>query len=220
MKRELASVAFFAVAWVLFAGGGLAMAQSEGTMDEYGNAIAIPVGSGPNGVIHVDVNHLVHDNYFGSSLNVVSGSVDDNGSIGGDYDVNISDTGSDMQVWPLNAYSAAIVVNATGQAVALHNGDTIGPDATFQDFPSGTVGEWTKGADAALGLRFHCDGRLPNPVASGVCYGYVQLRTTGTAAFPVTMLDTTFDGDGDPIVVAGLGSLAPPPATITPNSLA
>lgn len=207
MKRGLTSVVCMAVAWGLFAGNDA-------------NAITIPAGGGTNGVIHVDVNHLVHDDYFGSSLNVVTGAVDDTGSIGGNYDVNISDTGSDMQVWPLNAYSAAVVVNASGLAVALHDGDTIGPDATFQNFTAGTVSEWTNGTDAALGMRFNCDGRLPNPVASGVCYGYVQLRTSGTAAFPVTIVDTTFDGDGNPIAVSGLGSLTPPAATITPDSLA
>jgi hypothetical protein len=188
--------------------------------DGDGNAIVIPSADGTNGIIHVDVNHLVHDNFFGSSLNVVTGAVDDNGSISGNYDVNISDTGQDMQVWPLNAYSAAIVVNANGLAAALHDGDTVGPDSTFQDFPSGTVAEWTNGTDAALGVRFHCDGRLPNPVASGICYGYVQLRTTGTLAFPVTIVDTRFDGDGNAVAVSGLGSLAPPVATITPAALA
>lgn len=194
----------------------------DAAFDGDGNPIAIPEGGGggaANGIIDVGVNHPVRRHHGGTSLNVVTGAYDDNGSIGGDYDVNIG-YGTVIQGWPLNAHRAAVAVDANGQMLALHNGDTIGPDTRFQDFLAGPVREWENGTEAALGIRFDCDGRLPNPVAGGICYGYVRLRSIGTTGYPALILGTTFNGDGDPITVSGLGSLPPPQATVAAGTLA
>jgi len=189
------------------------------TFDGDGHTITIPQVVVPNGLIHKDVGHTVQRSFNGVSLNVVSGVVNDNGPVGGDYDLNLGQS-SDFQGWPISTYHAAIAVDASGKMLALHNGDVIGPGSTFK---SGSVvgasSEWFAGTDAALGIRFQCDGRLANPVPGNLCYGYVRLKTLGETAYPFTIVSTDLDGDGNAITVTGIDALPDPVATTAPAQL-
>jgi len=199
--------------------GGFPATVLDMSFDGDGNAITIPQTVVPNGLIHHDVGHTVQRTFNGVSLNVVTGDYNDNGPIGSGYDLNLGYSGV-FQGWPLAAYNAALAVDASGQMLALHNGDTIGSGTTFQSGAVlGATSEWLSGTDAAIGIRFQCDGRLANPVPGNFCYGYVHLKTVGATGYPVTIVATDLDGDGNAITVTGIDSLPDPAATTEPAAL-
>lgn len=179
-----------------------------------------PAGSG-NGIIQSGpLNHAVQATTAGTSLNIVTSALDDTGPISGDWDFNFWSSSSAFTFYTITTYATAYVVDGSGKAVVLHNGDVIGPSSTFSTGASvSAAAEWLAGTDGVVGVKFNCDGRLTFAVPSGVCYGYIHITTTGTTGFPATIVDTTFDGDGNPITVGGVTPPADPSATVTPTSL-
>ena len=164
-----------------------------------------------NGIYHSPpLNHDVQDTIAGTSLNFVSGNFDDSGPISGDWDINFWDDGA-FALWNVDTYNVAVVVDGDGTASLLQPGDTVGAASAF----SGTGGTvdvaagWVAGVDGYLGVKFDCDGRLVNPVPSGVCFGYVHVITGDTNGFPATIVEYSYDGDGNDIVVAPAGPPVP-----------
>ncbi|HET7923319.1 MAG TPA: hypothetical protein VFL30_00385, partial [Rhodanobacteraceae bacterium] len=164
-----------------------------------------------NGIYHSPpLNHDVQDSIAGTSLNFVSGDFDDSGPISGDWDLNFWDDGA-IALWTVDTYNVAVVVDGDGNAALLQPGDTVGAASAF----SGTGGTvdmaagWVAGVDGYVGVKFDCDGRLVNPVPSGVCFGYVHMVTGDTNGFPATVIEYSYDGDGNDIVVAPPGPPVP-----------
>ena len=164
-----------------------------------------------NGIYHSPpLNHDVQDTIAGTSLNFVSGAFDDSGPISGDWDINFWDDGA-FALWNVDTYNVAAVVDGDGNVALLQPGDTVGAASTFSG-TGGTVdvaAEWVAGADGYVGVKFDCDGRLVNPVPSGVCFGYVHVVTGDTNGFPATIVEYSYDGDGNDIVVAPAGPPVP-----------
>ncbi len=185
-------------------------------------ASMVPDGAS-NGIIHsAALNHAVMENTGGTSLNIMTSAFDDAGPISGDWDFNFWASSGTLRFWTVGTHSAKIAVDGSGKAIAFHNGDVIGPALTFSG--SGTSvqagSEWLGGTTAALGVQFACNARgLPWPVVGGTCYGFIQMSTLGPKGFPATIIDTTFDGDGNAITVSGVIVLNDPSATITPNGV-
>ena len=187
-------------------------------------AAAPVVRGGGNGVYHSPpLNHDVQDSVAGTSLNFVSGDFDDTGPISGDWDINFWDDGA-FALWTVDTYNVAVVVDGDGTAMLMQPGDTVGAASTFSG-TGGTVdvaADWVAGADGYVGVKFDCDGRLVNPVPSGVCFGYVHVVTGDAAGFPATIVAYSDDGDGHDIGVAPAGppvpsaakSFAPSPISI------
>jgi hypothetical protein len=156
------------------------------------------------------LNHDVQDTIGGTSLNLVSGAFDDTGPISGDWDINFWDDGA-IALWTVDTYNVEAVVDGDGLVAVLQPGDTVGAGSTFSD-TGGTVdtaADWAAGVDGYVGVKFGCDGRLANPVPSGTCYGYIHLVTTGDTGFPATIVEYSYDGDGNDIVVAPAGPPVP-----------
>jgi hypothetical protein len=180
-------------------------------------------GTPVNGVAFVILNHPLSDSLDGSSLNIVSGAFDDGGPTTGDWDFNFFDDGTDgLTLRTIVTHATAYMVDGSGDIAALAPGATIGPTSSFSSVSGGSVAApaLRAGVDGYIGVRFDCDGRLANPVAGGVCYGYIKLSTTAPTGFPATAEIASFDGDGNPIEIPGGNTPPPPPAmTVAPSSL-
>lgn len=175
------------------------------------DAMAAPQG-GSNGIYHSPrLNHSVAPTPTGTSLNVVTGALDNSGPIIGDWDLNFWKSGAVFTFLAVPSNDVRYLVDGEERVSALHRGARIGPDSTFR---SSTVqipaAEWLEGTDAYAGFRFRCDGRLAHPVASVNCYGYVRLTTTGPPGgigFPATIIEYAFNGDGDAIRIPTIDGL-------------
>jgi hypothetical protein len=189
------------------------------------NLIVLGPGGGPNGIFESPAPiHIIPETVTGTSLNLVSSIFDDTGPLVGDFDLNFWNSVKGLDVWPIPTYGARIAVNGFALA-SFQPGDVVGPTSTFSDNTYHDSSALADGGDHYVGFVFNCDGRLANPVAGGVCYGYVHVTTTfnpdeGFGAFPADLVNWAFDGDGNPITIqAGGGEGHDPAATIAPTSL-
>jgi hypothetical protein len=181
-------------------------------------------GTPSNGLAFVVLNHPLADSPDGSSLNVVSGAFDDSGPTTGDWDFNFFDDGTDgLTLRTIATHATEYVVDGSGNVAVLAPGATIGPASSFSSANGGPMAApaLRAGVNGSIGVRFACDGRLANPVAGGVCYGYISLTTTAPTGFPATAQIASFDGDGNAIQIPGGNTPPPPPPSMTlaPTSL-
>jgi hypothetical protein len=187
--------------------------------------LTVTGGGGSNGIIlSGPLGHLIAATSAGTSLNVATSALDDTGPVSGNWDFNFWASGGNFTLWQINTYSSEYVVDGTGKAIVLHAGDIVGPALTYTTTGSSVPAapEWLAGTDGYLGVKFNCDGRLTNPVPSTVCYGFVHITTTAAAGFPATIVDTGFDGDGNPMTIPTTsGPVAPTVAkSFAPASVA
>lgn len=183
-------------------------------------AAPLQIAGGTNGIYHSPLlNYAVPQTFDGTSINWVSGNFDDDGPVSGDWDANFWATGDDNDTFSLflvDDYNNNVVLDGADIAL-LQASALIGPASTFSD--TGTVdpaAAWLAGADAYIGFRFDCDGRLTNPVG-GVCYGYVHVTTTGPNGFPLTIVEYSYDGDGNPISIGPVETFTVTPSVGTPS---
>ncbi|HEY0231558.1 MAG TPA: GEVED domain-containing protein, partial [Dokdonella sp.] len=189
---------------------------SAGSNAAAASATLTVTGGGSNGVYHSpQLNHAVVNSTDGTSLNLVLGTFDDTGPISGEWDLNFWASGGALRFWSVSTHSNRLVVSGTTIA-ALHPGDTVGPSSTFQTSSgSGTpAAEWLAGTNAYAGVKFNCDGRLTHPVPATVCYGYVHITSTGAAGFPATVVEYSYDGDGNAITIPAAALVAPTVAKV------
>jgi len=179
-------------------------------------------GGGSNGIIvSGPLGHAIAETTVGTSLNIVTSAFDDTGPASGDWDFNFWDS-SGLTFYTMPDNGGTYAVDANGAALVFHVGDVIGSSLTFAPDTPRTIdaaAAWLAGTDGYLGVRFNCDGRLTHPVTGGICYGYVHLTTTAATGFPATIVDTSFDGDGNAITIVGGEPGNDPSATVTPASL-
>jgi hypothetical protein len=188
--------------------------------------LVIPVGGGNGITTSGPLNHPIPDSADGTSMNIVTSAFDDDGPTDGDWDAKFFDFADEQLVgYLMPDNGGTYAVDGSGNALVLHAGDTVGPNLSFLMRHAGFsylvpfAAAWEQGTDAYLGVRFNCDGRLTFPVPSTMCYGYVHLTTTASTGFPATIVDTAFDGDGNPITIAGGAPGNNPVATVTPAAL-
>jgi hypothetical protein len=187
-----------------------------------------PPSGGQNGIINSGpINHQIAATTLGTSLNIVSSATDDTGPTSGNWDFNFWSSSNKLTLWKINSTNGGqYAVDGTGKAKLFQPGEVIGPSTTFSTGTGASVAmadAWLAGTTSGyLGVKFNCNGRLTNPVAApGVCYGYVRIQTTGPNGFPATILDTSFDGDGNALTIPGGGGGAPTvskafsPSTVT-----
>ncbi|NCT66979.1 MAG: hypothetical protein GXC76_04950 [Rhodanobacteraceae bacterium] len=187
------------------------------------NAASATLQVGGNGIIlSGPLNHTIAATTAGTSLNIVSGAMDDSGPISGNWDFNFWSSSNSLTLWKINSTNGGqYAVDGSGKARTFQPGDVIGPSTTFSSGTSGSVqmaADWLAGTDAYLGVKFNCNGRLPAPVAGGTCYGFVHITSTGPNGFPAVIVDTGFDGDGRPITIGGAPA-NDPSATVSPIML-
>lgn len=204
--------------------GGLHTSQGDNATAATAAVTILPAGSG-NGIINSGLlNHDIPATTAGTSLNIVSATFDDSGPISGNWDFNFWASGNpaSLTVWKIGVPNEGqYAVGTDGKVALMHVGDVVGPSTTFSSGASGSVSvssDLLAGVDGYIGVKFNCNGRLTFPV-TGVCYGYLHVRTTGTTGFPATIVETSFDGDGNPITIVAGTPANPPAATVTPASL-
>ena len=177
-----------------------ALATDVGTNPAAASATLTVIPPGNNGIVNSQLlNHPIVTTGDGTSLNMITGAIDDNGPIEGNWDFNFYNFNG-FGLWVVPTYDPAFVVDGNGDAIVMQPGDTIGPASTFAS-EVGTAPEWLAGTDGYVGVRFNCDGRQTYPVATTVCYGYVHFTTTATNGFPATLIDYSYDGDGNAITI-------------------
>lgn len=150
------------------------------------------------------LDHPVAETDAGTSLRLVSGeAVDAAPQPGDDFNLHVpAGTSRALAIrWneapPRNA---AVAVNSySSRYRVLLTGDVVGPTDVYSR-AAGALAEWQAGAEGYLGVRVDCSA-LEDPPPSGVCYGYVHLRTGGDAGLPATILDLAFDLSGHAVVI-------------------
>lgn len=202
--------------------GGLHTDQGDNATAATASLTVLPAGGG-NGIVNSGLlNHDVPATTAGTSLNIVSSAFDDSGPISGNWDFNFWASSNNLTVWKIGTPNEGhYAVGADGKVALMNVGDIVGPSTTFTT-GTGSVSlssALLAGVDGYIGVKFNCNGRLTFPV-TGVCYGYLHVRTTGpTTGFPATIVETSFDGDGNPITIVAGTPANPPAATVTPTSL-
>ncbi len=175
--------------------------------------LTVTGGTGTNGIFRSPVvNHAVPATTAGTSLNLVSGVFDDTGPSGATapFDLNFWASSGAFRYWANALYQAKFAITGTTASV-MQVGDVVGPALTYSGTGTSVTPApaWLAGADAYVGFQFKCTGRLVNPVA-GVCYGYAHIKTTGpTTGMPATVVEYSYDGDGNAITIAPTGPVAP-----------
>jgi len=185
-----------------------------------GAAGAPVVHGGVNGVFHSPVlNYAVPQTFDGTSLNLVSGAFNDAGPVSGDWDIDFWSSSDELRFFVIDEYNVSVVVDGDGNAAVLHPGDTIGASSDFSDTGTTVVpsDEWLAGVDGYLGIKFDCDGRLANPVPSTVCFGYVHLTAGDATGFPATVVEYSYDGDGNDISIGPVETFTVTPSVGTPS---
>ncbi len=162
------------------------------------------VESGSNGIIVSGLlAHEIMTSATGTSINIVTSALNNNGPLTGNWDFNFRNVGGLTAGWVM-AHNPMYLSDGAGRAMVLQSGDTVGPaHPRWEAEPSLEL--WRSGVEGYLGVTFDCNGRLTWPVASpGRCYGYIHFISGPNAGFPAMILDTAFDGDGNPIMIPDL----------------
>lgn len=163
-------------------------------------------------------------NLGATALNFVAGQTGTiSTTLDGDFDIGFTIRSDGYNAVLMPQHGGSVAVDASGKALVLRIGDTVGPERVFAEPNQAdrmvVLGEeFQRGTNAFVGVRFLCDGRLQYPVRDRYCYGYVHL-ITGGGNRPKGLVESAFNGDGAPIVIARGVGLDSPKLSMTPNKL-
>lgn len=158
-------------------------------------------------------NHNMVATFDGSSINWITGVIDD---VGGQDGWNPYASSSNVSFyWPSAGGGGGV---ATGNVYSvLAPGAMVGPSSTFIALTAtSATADWRAGADGYMGFKLTCPG-------AGTCYGYAHLTSTAATGFPLTLVDYCYDSAGAQIIIPGgaathtvTPSVGTPSGTITP----
>jgi hypothetical protein len=166
------------------------------------------------------LNHVVQASSAGTYINWITGQFSDGTSI---TPYHFNPYGSTNLTFYLgtstgNGARNALAASAAsgGNWLRLQPGDSIGAASTFAK-SAATLANWrgTSNIDGYIGFRMDCS-TLASPPASGTCYGYAHMTTTGNASStgqPATIVDYCYDSAGNTITIP----TAPVTYTVTPS---
>ncbi|GEM_PF-763629 len=154
-----------------------------------------------NIVLSGPVNHAIAIDRDGTSVDWITGVIQDSEVPGAHF--NAYD--NDAQIafyWQGGAPDIAGVSSSasTSDFLVLQSGAVIGPSSIWSTVHNPGPAQWAADVDGYLGFRFNCSS-LPEPPASGICYGYVHLRTGAPRGFPATIVDYAYDRSGAAITI-------------------
>ncbi|MBO9663312.1 hypothetical protein [Dokdonella sp.] len=204
-----------------------ALRTDQGDNTQASSARLVVVPAGGNGLIRSgSLNRTLPMSTAGTSYDMVGNTLNFAGALGMNWDLKVGlamDSNSPaMLVFGFAAPpDTEFAVNGNGEIALLGDGEVVGPATPFSG--GGYVSNdpnWYAGADGAIGIRFRCAGRLTYPVAGGdFCFGYVRLASTAPSGIPVRLVESAFDGDGNPVTVQLPAASNPPAASVAPASL-
>lgn len=204
-----------------------ALLTSQGSNTQASSARLVVVPAGGNGLIRSgSINRTLAINAAGTSYDMVGNALNYTGLLGPRWDLKVGML-MNFGLPAVTVFGFASIpdvefaLNGNGEIALLGDGAVVGPATGFGNSPGlGVDVGWYAGADAAIGVRFRCAGRLAFPVAGGdYCFGYVRLATTAPSGIPVRLVESAFDGDGNPVTVQLPPPINPPAASVTPVSL-
>lgn len=166
---------------------------------ENGTCAGPPVNE--NIVLSGPIDHAVAIDREGTSIDWISGHIEDAEVAGAHF--NAYDNDAQLAFyWQTGAPDIAGVSSsaASSDFLVLHSGAVVGPASTWSTVHAPGPAQWATDADGYLGFRFNCSS-LPEPPASGICYGYVHLRTGAPRGFPATIVDYAYDRSGAAITI-------------------
>ncbi len=147
------------------------------------------------------INHAVQNSIDGTSINYITGDVQD--ADVPNYHANIYNNGTQITFWWNTGAPDIAGVSASASSsefLVLGSGDTVGPDSVFSTINNPGPPAWAAGADGYLGVRFNCS-ELPTAPPSGICYGYIHLTTSSPDGFPATIVEYAYDQAGNAITI-------------------
>jgi hypothetical protein len=165
--------------------------------------VAVPVtmtvqsGGGNQDLVCAAPNHALAETFDGSSINWITGVIDDVGNQihWNPYNAASSGPATLAFYWPTAGGGGGASVG--GVYSVLQVGNTVGPANTFiadTGANTGAVSNWRAGADGYLGFKLGCTG--------GTCYGFAHLRTTAANGFPATLVNYCYNKvAGSPITI-------------------
>lgn len=205
--------------------GALRTDQGDSTQPSSASLTVVPAGG--NGLIRSgSINRTLMMSPGGTSYDLVGHAVNYSGLLGANWDFKANlalnfDLPALIVLGFDSALEAEFALNASGEIALLGDGDVVGPVTWFgRDENLPLDPGWYAGVDRAIGVRFRCAGRLTYPVVGGdYCFGYVRLTTTAPTGIPVRLVESVFDGNGDPVTVQLPPSINPPAVSVTPASI-
>jgi len=147
------------------------------------------------------IDHAIAIDREGTSVDWISGRVEDAEFPGAHF--NAYDNDAQLAFyWQGGAPDIAGVSSSASSSdfLVLRSGAVVGPASTWSTVHQPGPAQWGADVDGYLGFRFNCSG-LPDPPASGLCYGYVHLRTAAPRGFPATIVDYAYDRTGAAITI-------------------
>ncbi|WP_300621628.1 hypothetical protein, partial [Dokdonella sp.] len=204
--------------------GALRTNQGDSTQPSSASLTVVPAGG--NGLIRSGpLDRLLAPSMTGTSYDMIRHAFSDTGQLGGDWDLRFG-LSQDMNspvgiVLGLAApASTEFLLDGSGRIALLRDGDVVGPTSTFVGNGVSLDPALYAGVDGAIGVRFRCAGRLTYPVAGGDdCYGYMRVATTAPSGLPARLIESVFQGDGEPVTVELEPVTQPPAASLSPTSI-
>lgn len=147
------------------------------------------------------IDHAIAIDRDGTSIDWLTGAID-NANVPGAH-FNAYDNDAQLAFhWSTGAPDIAGVASSEGTSdfLVLRSGAVIGPASTWSTVHNPGPALWAADNDGYLGVRFNCS-ELDDAPESGICYGYVHLRTTAPRGFPATIVDYAYDRSGAAITV-------------------
>lgn len=140
--------------------------------------------------------HSIDPSFDGTYVKWETAETSDGTATLTDGNFNAFRTGNKLSFfWPgSSSGNAGVAVTAAGNDWrVLQSGDQVGPSSTFSS-AAGVATNWTPGVDGYLGFRFSC-----STARTGICYGYVDIRTYGPRGFPAVLMKYSYNSAGDTI---------------------
>jgi hypothetical protein len=168
-------------------------------LGESGACAAPPVNE--NIVLSGPIDHAIAIDREGTSVDWITGHIEDSDVPGAHFNAYDNDAQLAFS-WQTGAPDIAGVSSSasTSDFLVLHSGAVVGPASVWSTVHNPGPTQWAADADGYLGFRFNCSS-LPEPPASGLCYGYVHLRTGAPRGFPATIVDYAYDRSGAAITI-------------------
>lgn len=205
--------------------GALQTSQGANTQASTARLKVIPAEG--NGIVHSGpLNRALAPSWVGTSWDIARGAFSDAGRLGNQWDLsfNVASSGTSplgMALAISSSQWAELAVDLGGNVIPLQDGDVVGSMTQFQTGANIPLDpSFMGGADAMIGMRFRCADRLPYPVINGeYCFGYFRLVTEAPAGMPARLIESHFNGNGDPITVQITPPTNPPTASALPASI-
>lgn len=147
------------------------------------------------------INHAIAIDRDGTSVDWITGLIEDSDVSSAHF--RAYDNDAQLAFYWLGGAADIAGVSSSASSsdfLVLQAGAAIGSSSVWSTVHDPGPAQWAADVDGYLGFRFNCSS-LPDPPASGLCYGYVHLKTAAPRGFPATIVDYAYDKTGAAITI-------------------